>query len=171
MQEQSLTALLEALIFAAGRPVSVKELAQAANLSEDDTKLALAELQRQQENANRGVLLRSVAGGVQFFARAEYGSYIKRLLQPPVKSKLSQAALETLAIIAYRQPIARAEIELIRGVRVDAVLATLQDRGLIQEAGRREGPGRPILYGTTTAFLQSIGLDNIKQLPKPPSED
>ncbi|NLG87446.1 MAG: SMC-Scp complex subunit ScpB [Firmicutes bacterium] len=169
MHEQSLTALLEALIFAAGRPVAVKELAQAADLSVADTELALVQLKQQINNGNRGVLLRQVAGGVQFFARAEYSPFIKRLFQPLEKPNLSQAALETLAIIAYRQPITRTEIELIRGVRVDAVLVTLQERGLITEIGRKDAPGRPILYGTTTVFLQSVGLNSLQDLPCLPS--
>lgn len=172
MQEQSITALLEAMIFAAGQPVTVKELAAAAEMSVSDTKLALAKL-KQDVNSSccRGVVLREVAGGLQFFTRSEYNPYIHRLLQPPEKPRLSQAALETLAIIAYRQPITRAEIELVRGVRIDSVLATLQERSLITEIGRREGPGRPILYGTTKNFLKCLGVNSLEDLPQLPSKD
>ncbi len=166
MPEQSLTALLEALILAAARPVSVRELAAASELSEADTELALSEL-RQSVNRNcRGIVLREVAGGLQFFARSEYKPYVQRLLQPQEKPRLSQAALETLAIIAYRQPITRMEIELVRGVQVDTVLATLQERGFVTEVGRKEGPGRPILYGTTNNFLKSLGLNSLRDLPR-----
>lgn len=171
MQEQSLTGLLEAMLFAAAQPVTAKELAAAAELSEADTELALAELRRNMNNSCRGVLLREVAGGLQFFVRSEYGPYVQRLLQPSEKPRLSQAALETLAIIAYRQPITRTEIELVRGVRVDAVLATLQDRGLIIEVSRKEAPGRPILYGTTKSFLQCLGINSLKELPPLPVEE
>lgn len=171
MQEQSLIALLEAMLFAAARPVTVKELSAAAELSEANTELALAELKRQVNNSCRGVLLREVAGGLQFFTRSEYSQYIQRLLQPPEKPRLSQAALETLAIIAYRQPITRMEIESVRGVRVDAVLSTLQERGLITEKGRKDSPGRPIIYGTTTTFLKCLGLNTLEDLPHLPSEE
>ena len=171
MQEQSLIALLEAMLFAAARPVTVKELSAAAELSEANTELALAELKRQVNNSCRGVLLREVAGGLQFFTCSEYSQYIQRLLQPPEKPRLSQAALETLAIIAYRQPITRMEIESVRGVRVDAVLSTLQERGLITEKGRKDSPGRPIIYGTTTTFLKCLGLNSLEDVPHLPSEE
>ncbi|NMA55493.1 MAG: SMC-Scp complex subunit ScpB [Firmicutes bacterium] len=166
MQEQSLTALLEAMLLAAGRPVTVKELAAAGDLSEHDTKLALAELERNINQSRRGIVLRPVAGGMQFFIRAEYKPYIQRLLQPAEKPRLSQAALETLAIIAYCQPITRLKIEQIRGVQVDSVLTTLQERDLITVVGRKDGPGRPILYGTTDNFLQSVGLNSLNDLPQ-----
>ncbi|HKM40165.1 MAG TPA: SMC-Scp complex subunit ScpB [bacterium] len=166
MQKQSLTALLEALVLAAAQPVTIKELAAAAQLSETDTELALIELKEKVNVDQRGVVLREIAGGVQFFVRPEYKCYIERLHQPRDRSRWSQAALETLAIIAYRQPITRSEIEQIRGVQVDSVLSTLQERRFITEVGRKDSPGRPILYGTTTIFLQSLGLNDLSELPR-----
>lgn len=168
MHLESLTALLEAMLFAAGRPVTIGELAAAAELSPEDTELVLAELKRTLAGEGRGLVLREVAGGVQLFTRPEFAPYIRRLLQPPERPRLSPAALETLAIIAYGQPITRLEIEAIRGVRVDQVLVTLEERGLITEVGRKEGPGRPILYGTTPAFLRALGLKSLDQLPPLP---
>lgn len=168
MQLESVTALLEALLFAAGRPVSVSELAAAVGLSIEDAELALAELGRQLAEGRRGLVLREVAGGLQLFTRPEFAPYIRRLLQPPERPRLSQAALETLAIIAYRQPITRLEIEAVRGVRVDQVLFTLEERGLITAVGRKEGPGRPVLFGTTPAFLRSLGLKSLSDLPPLP---
>ncbi|MDK2856098.1 MAG: segregation and condensation protein [Bacillota bacterium] len=168
MHSESVTALLEALLFAAGRPLTIKELANAAGLSLEDTELGLEELRRTLADARRGLVLREVAGGVQLFTRPEFAPYVRRLLQPAERPRLSQAALETLAIIAYRQPITRQEIEAVRGVRVDQVLFTLEERGLITEVGRKDAPGRPVLYGTTPAFLRSLGLASLKDLPPLP---
>lgn len=168
MQLQSVTALLEALLFAAGRPVGIPELAAVAGLSAADTELALDELKRKLDAGGRGLMLREVAGGVQLFTRPEFAPYIRRLLQPADRPRLSQAALETLAIIAYRQPVTRLEIEAVRGVRVDQVLFTLEERGLIAEVGRKDGPGRPVLFGTTSTFLRSLGLKSLSELPPLP---
>ncbi|MGI6604375.1 MAG: SMC-Scp complex subunit ScpB [Firmicutes bacterium] len=165
MRLESVTSLIEALLFAAGRPVSLAELAAAADLSREDTQLAVEELRQSLAREERGLVLREVAGGVQLFARPEFHPYIRRLLQPVDKPRLSQPALETLAIIAYRQPITRQEIEAVRGVRVDQVLFTLEERGLITEVGRKEAPGRPILFGTTQTFLRLLGLKSLDELP------
>ncbi|NLJ81051.1 MAG: SMC-Scp complex subunit ScpB [Firmicutes bacterium] len=166
MKSQSLTALLEALLLAANQPVTVKELAAAAQLSETDTELALKVLKERVNKGQRGIVLREIAGGIQFFTRPEYKPYIDRLLQPQESPRWSQAALETLAIIAYRQPITRIEIEQIRGVQVDSVLSTLLERNFIKEVGRKDSPGRPILYGTTADFLKALGFDSLDELPQ-----
>lgn len=146
--------------------MTIAEICAAADLAPDDAKLALGELQSRYEKEERGLQLRFVAGGYQLCTRAEYAPYIESLLGGREKNVLSQAALETLAIVAYKQPVTKQEIESIRGVRVDSVLNTLLEKKLVQEAGRRTGPGRPILYGTTREFLTSFGLRDIGDLPK-----
>lgn len=166
---QSLLALIEALLFVSGAPLTLEEICVAANLPSADAQLALQELQRQYEGEDRGIQLRSVAGGYQLCTKAEYAPYIENLLGRREKNILSQAALETLAIIAYKQPITKYEIERIRGVRVDSVLNTLLEKGLIKEMGRKAAPGRPILYGTTKYFLTAFGLQELQDLPPIPS--
>ncbi|HHY36101.1 MAG TPA: SMC-Scp complex subunit ScpB [Firmicutes bacterium] len=163
---QSLPALLEALLFVAGAPLTLEEICAATDLAPDDARLALQELQSQYEGEGRGLQLRYVAGGYQLCTKAEYAPYIENLLGKREKNTLSQAALETLAIIAYKQPVTKFEIENIRGVRVDSVLNTLMEKGLVKEMGRKAAPGRPILYGTTRYFLTAFGLKDIQDLPR-----
>lgn len=163
---QSLPALIEALLFVAGAPLTLEEICAAAGLAPDDAQLALQELQSQYEGEGRGLQVRYVAGGYQLCTKAEFAPYIENLLGKREKNTLSQAALETLAIIAYKQPIAKFEIENIRGVRVDSVLNTLMEKGLIKEIGRKAVPGRPILYGTTKYFLTAFGLKDLEDLPR-----
>ncbi|NLP17612.1 MAG: SMC-Scp complex subunit ScpB [Firmicutes bacterium] len=157
---------MEALLFVAGTPLTIAEICAAADLAPDDAKLALGELQSQYEREGRGLRLRFVAGGYQLCTRAEYAPYIESLLGGREKNVLSQAALETLAIVAYKQPVTRHEVENIRGVRIDSVLNTLLEKKLVKEVGRKTGPGRPILYGTTREFLTSFGLRDISDLPE-----
>ncbi|NLM38212.1 MAG: SMC-Scp complex subunit ScpB [Firmicutes bacterium] len=158
-------AVLEAVIFASSEPVTVKELSIILALNYETVERLLAELKEEYLDQQRGIQIKEVAGGFQFVTKPEYADYLEKLKKVPRPSPLSQAALETLAIIAYRQPITRAEIETIRGVRVDSSLATLLERGLIEEAGRKDGPGRPILYGTTKKFLKYFGLKSLDELP------
>jgi len=155
---------LECLLFVAGGPVSLKTLAACLELSEAEVVELAGELQEVYNPAERGLQIREVAGGYQMCTRPQFANYIEALLQPELPA-LSMAALETLAIIAYRQPVTRAEIEYIRGVKVDAVLNTLASRGLVQEAGRERTPGRPILYATTPRFLEFLGLKDLSELP------
>lgn len=155
-------ALLEALLFVAYEPVSAKRLAEISGV---DRKLVL-ELLRElaAEYAGRGFRLVEIAGGWQFLTPEEYAPYIEKLYNPRTQ-QLSKAALETLAIVAYRQPVTRLEIDNIRQVKSDAVLNKLMEKSLVKEVGRREGPGRPILYGTTREFLASFGLVSLSELP------
>jgi len=123
-----------------------------------------------EESENRGIILIQLAGTYQLATKKEHAIYLKRLVETPAQSTLSQAALETLTIIAYKQPITRLEIEEIRGVKADHVLQTLVAKGLVQEVGRADGPGRPILYGTTKEFLDYFGLKGLEELPPLPDE-
>lgn len=158
-------AVIEALIFASSEPVKVKEVATILELTEETVKELISSLRQEYQDRRRGIQIIEVAEGYQFVTCPECAAYIEKLKKVPRQSSLSQAALETLAIIAYKQPITRAEIETLRGVRVDSSLSTLLERGLIQEAGRKDGPGRPILYITTIAFLKYFGLKNLDDLP------
>jgi segregation and condensation protein B len=160
-----LAPILEGLLFAAGAPVPVARLVEA--LDGPDRKQvmrALDVLDARLAEDGRGLRLMRVAGGYQLRTLAEHGPWIRRLLggKPP---RLSRALMETLAIIAYRQPSTRPEIEAIRGVDVDGVLSTLLERRLIRIVGRKEAPGRPILYGTTKDFLEVFGLPDLEALP------
>jgi segregation and condensation protein B len=172
--------ILEALLFSSQEPLSPKALrdllVDAAEQSEqarpfkkvkvDDISAALDQLVAEHEQANRSYRLACVAGSWQFFSQPEYAPWVKALVGERSRpSRLSQPALETLAIIAYRQPITRAEIEQIRGVTVDGVMQTLLERGLVAQIGRAEVVGRPMTYGTTGAFLEYFGLRGLDDLP------
>jgi segregation and condensation protein B len=160
-----LPALLESLLFAAGAPVPVARLVEAlGGPSRAEVVRALEELARSYERDERGLRLVQVAGGYQLRTPAEHGPWVRRLLRerPP---RLSRPMLETLAIVAYRQPCTRLDIEAVRGVDADAVLSTLLERRLIRIAGRKETPGRPLLYTTTRDFLEVFGLPDLGALP------
>ncbi|GAW93912.1 SMC-Scp complex subunit ScpB [Calderihabitans maritimus] len=157
-------AVIECLLFVAREPLTLKTIGEIVGMKEKEVRQLLEELMQSYNNGSHGIRLLEVANGYQFCTRPEFASYIEKLYQPQIQM-LSKAALETLAIIAYKQPITRAEIETIRGVKSDRVISTLLERRLIQEVGRREGPGRPILYGTTDEFLRSFGLKSLEELP------
>ena len=162
-----LSKLLEAALFASARPVPVDELvALDPEASSADVEAALTDLREHYEADGHGVELAELAGGWQILTRAEYTEAIERAQLAARPQRLSGAALETLAIIAYRQPIGRAEIEEIRGVAVGGVLKSLHERGLIDVVGRSEGMGRPLLYGTTGLFLEHFALRHLEELPR-----
>lgn len=155
---------IEALLFVTNEPLSIKAIAEILERSSYDVEVLLKEIKADCEREARGFCLQEVAGGYSFVTRPEYASYIEKLVKPRLNT-LTQAAMETLAIVAYKQPITRSEIDDIRGVKSDSALNTLIERTLIQEIGRKEGPGRPIIYGTTQDFLKHFGLKNIEELP------
>jgi segregation and condensation protein B len=164
-----LAKLLEAALFASAVPVPAEALrlmAAHAEDSESTLESALEELRDHYENEGHGVELVEVAGGWQILTRPEYTEAIERAQLAARPQRLSAAALETLAIIAYRQPIGRAEIEEIRGVGAGAILKSLLERGLIDVTGRGEGLGRPLLYGTTPSFLEQFALRHLEELPR-----
>ena len=162
-----LARLLEAALFASARPIPVDELAALdPEASPAAIQSALDELRVQYDTNGHGVELIEVGGGWQILTRAEYTEAIERAQLAARPQRLSAAALETLAIIAYRQPIGRSEIEEIRGVNVGGVLKSLHERGLIDVVGRAEGLGRPLLYGTTPIFLEHFALRHLEELPR-----
>lgn len=162
--EASLAASLEALLFVASAPVPVQQLADTLGRTPEEVEQALHELE-EAYHWRRGLSLQWHGGRVQLTTAAEHGPLIEKFLGLEATTRLSRAALETLAIIAYRQPVTRPGIDAIRGVNSDGVLKSLLSKGLLQEVGRTEGPGRPILYGTSSEFLQHFGLSSLDQLP------
>lgn len=157
-------AILEAILLASPDPLTLKRIAEVMGLDEKDASILVEDLRKEYQQPGRGLYLQELAGGWVLTTRPEYAEWVEKLLQPKGKG-LSHAALETLAIIAYRQPVTRAEIEGVRGVKADRALETLMERKLVREVGRKEGPGRPMLYGTTREFLQYFGLKEISDLP------
>lgn len=160
--------IVEAVLFASDAPLRAEEIARADQaLDEDVVEEAIQEIQRDYDDGERAYQIKEVAGGYQIMTRPEFAPYLERFDTVPRPSRLSGPAIETLAIIAYRQPIGRIEIEYIRGVSSAGVIRTLLDRGLVEAVGRGEGLGRPILYGTTSRFLEHFGFASLDQLPRP----
>jgi segregation and condensation protein B len=153
---------IEAVLFVANEALSIKTLAKLTGAEEADVTMALQRID--EEFAERGLVLREVAGGYRFASSPAARAAVEAYLLPP-KTNLSPAALESLAIVAYNEPVTKAQIEEIRGVSADSVIATLLDRRFIVESGRRESPGRPLLYKTTTDFLEAFGLNSLDDLP------
>ncbi|XRG80975.1 SMC-Scp complex subunit ScpB [Rossellomorea sp. GAMAL-10_SWC] len=170
-QEKNLVGVLEGLLFVAGdEGISIVELSETLELSQTYALELIESLKKEYENPNRGLQIRILANRYKLTSKREHGEFFKKLVESPSNSSLSQAALETLAIVAYQQPITRTEIEDIRGVKTEKPIQTLVSKYLIKEVGRAEGTGRAILYGTTSEFLDYFGLKNIKELPPLPQD-
>jgi len=163
-QEKEMAAI-EALLFVAKEPLSVKKIAEILEISPNEVLELIDALKEKYNSVSSGITIVEFENTFRLSTKSEMAKYIEALYKQPSQS-LSSAALEVLSIIAYRQPITRGEIDFIRGVQSDSALATLLDKGLIKELGRKEGPGRPILYGTTDTFLLHFGLNSIEELPK-----
>ncbi len=160
--------IVEAILFASDAPLSPGEIARAdESLDEDRVEAALAVLEAEYDDAGHAFELREVSDGVQLMTRPEFAPYLERFDTVPRSSRLSGPALEALAIVAYRQPISRIEVEYIRGVNSTGVIRTLLDRELIAGVGRGEGVGRPVLYGTTPKFMEHFGFPSMEHLPQP----
>ncbi|MFP4056314.1 MAG: SMC-Scp complex subunit ScpB [Candidatus Brocadiia bacterium] len=166
MDEATLKNVLEALLFAANEPLTTRRIRDiVGEVDGHAVRRAAEELQREYAEARRGIQIEELAGGFRLLSNRDYAPYVEQLHKRETHARLSQAALETLAIVAYKQPIHRADIEAIRGVQVDAILRSLQDRGLIRVVGRADVLGRPFLYGTTRRFLEAFGLKSLDGLP------
>ena len=160
--------IVEAVLFASDAPLTSDEIARAdESLDEDQVEDALQLLKAEYEDAGRSFQVVEVAEGYQLLTRPEFAPYLERFDNVPKSSRLSGPAIETLAIIAYRQPLGRLEMEYIRGVGASGVIRTLQDRRLIDVVGRGDGLGRPLLYGTTQHFLEHFGFKSLEDLPRP----
>jgi segregation and condensation protein B len=166
MTNEEVKRIIETLLFSCDKPLSIKELNDV--LEDVDSRLLrtlLTELKQDYESAQRPISLIEIAGGFQLTTDPYYAPWVRKLFKRDRVSRLSMPALETVAIIAYRQPITRSEIEAIRGVNVDGVIHNLTERALIRTVGRKDAPGRPILYATTTDFLKHFGLNSLDELP------
>lgn len=155
---------LEAVLMVVEEPVTEIALASALQLPPPEVSSLLAELKADYTEAGRGFELRQVAGGWRMFSRSEYAPVVERFVLDGQQARLTQAALETLAVVAYRQPVSRARVSAVRGVNVDGVMRTLVTRGLVEERGT-DGESGAILYGTTTYFLERLGLTSVEELP------
>lgn len=164
----TLSGRIEAILFVAGEPVRVEELAKALNVTVRQVENELAKLRDEYDFNQRGFTLKRFGHQVQLATRALYATDVVHLLQPVQKQSLTQAAMETLAVIAYKQPVTRAEVEQVRGVKCDYSVQSLMKKELIMEVGRKETLGRPILYGTTENFLAHFGLSTLDDLPPMP---
>lgn len=167
---RNLAGRIEAILFVAGEAVRVEDLSKALDVPIREVEDALIHLRDEYDFNQRGFSLKRYGHQVQLATRALYSQDVVRLLQPVQKQSLSQAAMETLAVVAYRQPVTRAEVEQIRGVKCDYSLQSLMNKELIAEVGRKEALGRPILYGTTDNFLAHFGISSLKELPPMPEK-
>ncbi|OZU90064.1 SMC-Scp complex subunit ScpB [Virgibacillus indicus] len=172
MKQNELKSVMEGLLFASGdEGITSKQLSHILKISEATVMDLLNELKSDYGNTERGIMLMQSHKVFHLTTKPEHSSYYKKLLETPQSTRMSQAALETLAIIAYKQPITRTEIEEIRGVKSDRPVQTLLSRFLIEEIGRRESIGRPILFGTSMEFLTYFGLTSIDELPPLPENN
>ncbi len=166
MDKTNIKAILEALLFINERPIEVNELVQVLEISRTETEKALGELSFEYAQRSSGICIVKIAGGYQMCSAPKAETWVQKMYQERTKQKLSTASLETLAIVAYKQPITRVEIEAIRGVNVDGVARKLSELGLIKIAGRKDVIGKPFLYITTRKFLEYFGINALKDLPK-----
>ena len=167
----SLKGRIEAILFVAGEAVGIRDLARALRVEEKELKETLKKIGSEYDYEQRGFMLKRFGDKVQLATRPLYSEDVLRLLQPVQQQSLSQAAMETLAVVAYKQPVTRAEVEQIRGVKCDYSLQSLMMKGLIQEAGRKDTIGRPILYATTDMFLSHFGIQGLEDLPPLPETE
>lgn len=165
MEDREKKALLEALLFLSGEPVILSSLKTVSGLDEAEIKKLMGEISADYRDRDGGILIAEIATGYQMITNPQYAAWIRKFDNSTVSNKLSAAALETLAIIAYKQPLIKAEVEQIRGANSDGVVKNLLDRRLIKIVGKKEAPGKPMLYGTTKEFLQYFGLKDITELP------
>lgn len=165
MTDKEKKSLIETLLFVSGEPVAFSILKNTMELPENDLKQLLDELILEYKQKDSGLLIIEIANGYQMVTNPAYSQWLKKFTNTNTSNKLSMPSLETLAIIAYKQPIIKAELEQVRGVNSDGVIKTLLDKRLIKIMGRKEVPGKPLLYGTTQEFLQYFGIKDLTELP------
>lgn len=170
MELKQAMAATEAILFAMGDSVEISDLSKALEMGDDDTGRVIAALENKYDSEDSGIRIVRLDKAVQLTTKTELYDYLIKIASAPQKPKLTDTVLETLSIIAYKQPVTKAEIEVIRGVNSDFSVDRLITYGLIQELGRKDAPGRPILFGTTEQFLRSFGVKSIADLPTPGEE-
>ena len=163
---KTIKSAFESMMFIWGEPLDAKTAADVFDITKNEAYEYFKELQTEYEQEGRGIVIREVNGAFQFVTREENADYIERLCTPVKAKRLSQSALEVLAIVAYKQPVTKGEIEAIRGIKCDRVMEGLMNKNLVEAVGRSEAVGRPVLYGTTDTFLKNFGFASIKELPE-----
>ncbi len=166
MENRDYYPIVESILFTMGRSVEIKELADALRITEEETRQVLDGLSAEYRKEERGIQLVFLEKHVQLCTKPQYYEYLIRIASRPQKQVLSDSALETLSIVAYKQPVTRGEIERIRGVKSDHAIAKLMDYDLIEEIGRLDAPGRPVLFATTEEFLRCFGVSSVAELPQ-----
>lgn len=167
MEENNLKSVVEALIFASERPITLEQIKKVLqNIDTESVRKAIDELKTEYIAQNRGLRVIEIAGGFQMITSTDFAPFLKKLFKNRYSDKLSKPALESLAIIAYKQPLTKTEIESLRNVNVDGVMKSLLDKNLIRISGRKKVPGRPFVFGTTREFLEHFGLKSLQELPK-----
>ena len=165
MEDREAKSIIEALLFISADPLTSDTLTKILELDKKEIERLMGELINEYQLKNAGIFIAEIAGGVQMVTNSVCAPWIKKLLTADISTRITQQSLETLAIISYKQPITKAEIEAIRGVNSDGVVKTLLERRLVKILGRKEAPGRPLMYGTTKEFLQQFGLRDLSELP------
>ncbi len=166
MNNRKIKSAFESMLFTWGDPLPAKDAADVMGIEVSLAEELMRELMEEYEQEGRGIVIREINGAFQYVTREENASYIEKLCTPVKAKRLSQSALEVLAIVAYKQPVTKGEIEAIRGIKCDRVMEGLMAKGLVEAVGRSQAIGRPILYGTTDLFLQNFGFTTLKELPK-----
>ncbi|MGI6215194.1 MAG: SMC-Scp complex subunit ScpB [Christensenellales bacterium] len=167
MSENFLKQIIEAVLFVTGEPVNIKDIAKNLDFLELDVLHAVESLAAEYESQKRGLVLKKFGDHIQLRTRRMYAPYVEKMLQPVQRQSLSSAALETLAVVAYKQPVTRLDVEMVRGVKCDYSLQSLVNKELIEVCGRKDTIGRPFLYRTTDKFLSHFGISSLDELPKP----
>ena len=164
--KKTIKSAFESMMFTWGEPLDAKTAGDVFDITKNEAYEYFKELQTEYEQEGRGIVIREVNGAFQFVTREENADYIERLCTPVKAKRLSQSALEVLAIVAYKQPVTKGEIEAIRGIKCDRVMEGLMNKNLVEAVGRSEAVGRPVLYGTMDTFLKNFGFASIKELPE-----
>ncbi|AWK52274.1 SMC-Scp complex subunit ScpB [Clostridium beijerinckii] len=165
LKKDSLKSAIESLLFASGEPLSLQELINHLNEKSKHIEIIIEEMMEEYETSTRGIKIICIKGSYQLVTKAQNADYVQKLLKKNKRQSLSQASIESLAIVAYKQPITRIDIDEIRGVKSESAIQRLMEKELIKELGRLDVPGRPILYGTTEEFLRQFELKDLKELP------
>jgi segregation and condensation protein B len=167
MSENNVKSVIEALLFSSDRPLTIDQVRSVlGHMQPSDIRGVIEELKKEYETSRRGMRITEIAGGFQMITATDFAVFLKKLYKERRVERLSRQALETLAIIAYKQPLTRMEIEAIRNVNVDNMITNLAEKNLIRISGRKKAPGRPFVYGTTKQFLEHFGLKSLDELPK-----
>ncbi|MBQ5695129.1 MAG: segregation/condensation protein B [Clostridium sp.] len=164
-RKSNIKSAIESMLFVSGEPLSLRDLSNNLEVKDKVVEEIIKEMMTEYEDQSRGIRLISINGAYQLVTKSENSDFVQKLLKKNKRHSLSQASIESLAIIAYKQPITRIDIDEIRGVKSESAIQKLVEKGLIQDIGRLEVPGRPILYGTTDEFLRQFGLETLKELP------